>query len=118
MIFNIKISAIVVLVLFCLVGAKMHIKQEYKKMDAKIQERDFLLEEVRILEAEYAYLNSMDRIDKLSSQYLSLNTVANKVIVLDKKPVTKNSSIAEVKQRPNWRYKNRNYIMNIKHDVR
>ena len=116
--FNIKISVTVVMVLFCLVGVKMYVKQEYKKIDAKIQERDMLLEEVRILEAEYAYLNSMDRIDKLSSQYLSLNAVANKVIVLDGKSIARNVNIAEVKQRPNWRYKNRNYIMNIKHEVK
>ncbi len=115
---NIKISVAVVLVLFCLVGAKMHIKQEYKKIDAKIQERDLLLEEVRILEAEYAYLNSMDRIDKLSAQYLSLNAVASKVIVLNEKPTARIVNITEVKQRPNWRYKNRNYIMNIRHEVR
>lgn len=113
---NIKISIAVVSVLFCLVGAKMHIKQEYKKIDAKIQERDLLLEEVRILEAEYAYLNSIDRIEKLSSQYLTLNAVANKVVVLGNK---KDIDVAvEIKQRTNWRYKNRNYIMNIKHEVK
>ena len=117
MITNIRLSVFVVTILFCLVGIKMHVNHEFTKINDKIRERDLLLEEVRILEAELAYLSNIDRIEKLSSQYLSLNTVAHKVVMLHQN-VSKASNLPEVKQRQNWNYKNRNYIMNIRHDLR
>lgn len=115
---NIKISLGVIAILFGLVGVKMYVNQEYNKIDAQIKERDMLQGEVRILKAELAYLNNIDRIDKLSAQYLSLNSVATKMIALNTDKNEANINNMEVKQRPSWRYKSRNYIMNIKHEVK
>ncbi len=119
---NIKISMTVVAILFCLVGVKMHIHQKLNGINDKIRERDFLIEEVKILEAELSYLNNIDRIEKLSSQYLSLNAVAQKVIVLgDESKVHEKANIIEAKHshhNTNWRYKSRSNIINVKHTVR
>jgi hypothetical protein len=119
---NLKLSIAVVMILFCLVGAKMHVNQRFNKVNVKVKERNVLLEEVRILEAELSYLTNIDRIEKLSSQYLTLNSVADKVIILgQEQQKVLNSNVIEVKQRPrnpNWHYKSRSKIMNIRHEIR
>jgi cell division protein FtsL len=118
---NIRLSIFVVTILFCLVGVKMHVNQEFGKINDKMRERDFLLEEVRILEAELAYLSNIDRVENLASQYLSLNVVAKKVVVLNNNKIKTDNvqdHVVEVKKRQNWNYKNRSNIMNIRHEVR
>jgi hypothetical protein len=119
---NIKISVAVIAILFCLVGVKMHINQKLNGINDKVRERDLLLEEVKILEAELSYLNNIDRIEKLSSQYLSLNAVAKKVIVLGEETHgNEKANVIEAKHHhhnTNWRYKSRSNIMNVRHTVR
>lgn len=86
--------------------------------------RDKLLESVKVLKAEWAYLNNIDRLESLSNQYLKLSKLDLKKIkkIQDNKaPDIKIEIINETKEFKgsiNWKYKAREVILKNSQDAK
>ena len=119
---NSKLSIILMsamaLSLFGIVKTKVHVQSlgsNIKTMEAK---KEALTEEIKVLMAEWSYLNKMERLENLSEKYLGLKKVnlANiKTVSKDLKqsafPETRIEQVQfqkpAVKTNVNWRYKPR-----------
>jgi hypothetical protein len=103
--------------LFGLVRTKLYVQNldyDIKKMEVK---KEQLHGEVQVLRAEWSYLNRIDRLESLSSQYLGLKKISMQQI---KRPssgegnkmakiqsVSYDNGSLQIKKENDWRYKPR-----------
>ena len=111
----------VIFISFCsLVTVKYYthnLKDEVSNLNkVKLEEQN----QIKVLKAEWAYLNQADRLKYLATKYLSLNEAkTSRIVVLGQKPegdlhlaTSENKPIEAVFQRKtNWRYKSRDKIL-------
>ena len=119
---NSKLSIILVsaltLSMFGLVKTKVYVQGLCSDIQAMETKKDDLTEEIKVLMAEWSYLNKMERLEDLSEKYLGLkkvNLTNLKTVSKDLKPsIFPETQVQQVrlqkhmvKNNVNWRYKPR-----------
>lgn len=116
----------IVFISFCsLVSIKFYVHDLKDEVVTLERAKSDELNQIKVLKAEWAYLNKADRLQYLASKYLALNEVkSSKITVLGQATQNKlhlvandaNKPIEAIFQRPtNWRYKSREKILVNKH---
>lgn len=110
--------------LFGLVHTKMHVQSLRESIDGMEDKKAKLIESVRVLKAEWSYLNKLDRLESLSDQYLKLSKIdLNKI----KSMSDKRDEIARIEKvkynktlqnNANWRYKPRQITIPTNSDAK
>ncbi len=121
-----KVSMILITVLalslFGLVKTKVYVQGLNSDIATMEQQKEALTEEVKVLMAEWSYLNKMERLESLSGKYLGLKKIDLTNIKTQNKdsetPLEVQATIKQVKyQEPftknsvNWRYKPRETLL-------
>lgn len=118
----IVLITILSLSLFGLIRTKLYVQtlnSDIKQMEDSSQK---LHEQIKVLRAEWAYLNKVDRLESLSTQYLDMTKISTSQIKKfssgeDEAKYEKYSEVSQTKKAPNWKYKSRNEILKV-HDKR
>lgn len=108
--------------LFGLIRTKLYVQTlngDIKKMEDSSQK---LHEQIKVLRAEWAYLNKVDRLESLSAQYLDMTKISTGQIKKlsgseAEAKYEKYAEVSQTKKAPNWKYKSRNEILKV-HDRR
>ncbi len=107
--------------LFGLVRAKLHVQHLHSDIKKMSSRQVQLFNEVQILKAEWAYLNRVERLEKLSMQHLNLSKISTKQVkkmvetLNNEKPILQsvsyNENILSIHNSARWRYKPRATIL-------